>query len=66
MNHSILSLHAVSGCDTTSRIFGKGKAKFFSVDSSDADYWAAITKLAYPCARARFCPLQFRGDKYTW
>lgn len=42
MKHSILSLHANSGCDTTSRIFGKGKAKFFNIDKDDEEYWAAV------------------------
>ena len=40
--HLILKLHANSGCDTTSRIFGKGKSKFFLVDEGVVDYWAAV------------------------
>ena len=42
MKHSILSLHAISGCDTTSRVFGKGKSKFFLVDRDVEEYWAAV------------------------
>lgn len=42
MKHSILSLHANSGCDITSRIFGKGKEKFFNIDKDDEEYWAAV------------------------
>ena len=42
MQHSILSLHAISGCDTTSRSFNKGKGKFFGVSGEDTEYWEAV------------------------
>ena len=41
MKHSILSLHANSGCDTTSRIFRKGKVKYFNINKDDDSYWTA-------------------------
>ena len=42
MKHSIFSLHAISGCDTTSRIFGKGKTKLFNIKEDNEEYWAVI------------------------
>ena len=37
-----LALHALSGCDTTSRTFGKGKDKFYNVDKENTRYWEAV------------------------
>ena len=42
MQHSILSLYVISGCDTTSRPFNKGKVKFFGVRGEDTEYWEAV------------------------
>ena len=37
-----LALHALSGCDTTSRTYGKGKDKFYNVDKENTRYWEAV------------------------
>ena len=44
LQHSILSLHAISVCDTISRSFNKGKLKFFGVSGEDTEYWEAAGK----------------------
>ena len=38
----ILAIHALSGCDTTSRIYGKGKEKFFNIHPDNVEYWKAV------------------------
>ena len=38
----ILALHTISRCNTTSRLFGKGKPKFFTVDRENERYWSAV------------------------
>ena len=37
----ILAIHALSGCDTSSRIYGKGKEKFFNIHRDNVEYWNA-------------------------
>ena len=38
----ILDIHALSGCDTSSRIYGKGKEKFFNIHRDNVEYWNAV------------------------
>ena len=35
-------MHTISGCDTISRSFNKGKVKLFGVSGEDTEYWEAV------------------------
>jgi hypothetical protein len=47
----ILALHALSGCDTTSRIFGKGKEKFMNISDQKIEFWQAVDRFYTPDCR---------------
>ena len=38
----LLPLNALSQCNTSSLLFGKGKSKFCKVKDSNEEYWAAV------------------------
>ena len=57
----ILAIHALSGCDTTSRIYGKGKEFFFSINRDNVEYINAV-ELFYKIDT----PKELRRDHESW